>query len=138
MGNELASYQVSLKVLLKKDGVYLFLRDAESGFFDLPGGRINRDERNVPLEKILQREIAEEIGGNVQYKIDKPAFQYRASKDGQDIFITVYEAEYFSGEIVLSPDHNNIVWVDPKSFDTLKEPFLSQEGYAALINYFKK
>ena len=136
MGNEFASYQVSLKVLLKKDGVCLFLRDAESGFLDLPGGRINHDERDVPIEKILQREIAEEIGGKVRYKINKPAFQYRAAKDGQDIFITVYEAEYLSGEIVLSPDHNEIAWVDPKSFGTFKGSFLSQESYTALKNYF--
>jgi len=136
MGNEFASYLVSLKVLLKKYDEYLFLRDAESGFLDLPGGRINRDERDVPLEKILQREIAEEISSSVQYKINKPAFQYRASKDGQDIFIAVYEAEYLSGEIVLSPDHSDFVWVNPKSFDTFKGSFLSQEGYTALKNYF--
>lgn len=67
-------YNVSLKVFLKNNrGEVLALKanrgGSYKGFYDLPGGRINIDEFETPLENIIKREVAEEIG-NVKFKIN--------------------------------------------------------------------
>ena len=59
-------YQVSLKAILKNvEGSVLVLKaDFEgplSGYYDLPGGRIDESEFDIPLLDILKREIREEI-----------------------------------------------------------------------------
>ena len=54
-------FQVTLKLFLWHEGRYLALRDSHSGFGDLPGGRIGRDE-SVNLPAALEREVAEETG----------------------------------------------------------------------------
>ena len=49
-----------------KDGSY-------AGFYDVPGGRIDADEFSVSFEKIVKREVEEEIG-SIDYKLNpKPA-----------------------------------------------------------------
>ncbi|MCU0653315.1 MAG: NUDIX domain-containing protein [Candidatus Pacebacteria bacterium] len=135
MEEKFLPYRASLKAIFKKGSSYLFLKDAEEGFLDFPGGRINTDERDVPLEKVLRREIAEEIGAKVRYGLGKPVFQYRAAKNGTDVLITVYEAKYISGDIVLSSEHSDAVWLDPGVFKFRTRDFLSPEGYRALKKY---
>ena len=60
-------YHVSLKAILKnKAGEILILKARQqgtfSGFYDLPGGRIDEDEFSKSLLEILKREISEESG----------------------------------------------------------------------------
>ena len=69
-------FQVSLKLILKnKKGEILALKlpktSSMAGYCDLPGGRINADEINMPPEKIIKRESLEEIG-KVKYSLKKP------------------------------------------------------------------
>jgi 8-oxo-dGTP pyrophosphatase MutT (NUDIX family) len=104
MKREYAKYHVGLKIILRKGNEFLLLTDAKSGLFDLPGGRIDDVEHKLPLAEILAREIREEIGKEVKYKLNKPVFQFRVFIDSLNIhnFLTVYEAEYLSGDIQLS------------------------------------
>jgi len=44
--SDCANYHVAPKALMKKDGKYLFLRSKTGRHFDLPGGRINKDEHS--------------------------------------------------------------------------------------------
>ncbi|KAA0206132.1 NUDIX domain-containing protein [Candidatus Uhrbacteria bacterium] len=61
-------YHVSLKaIIVRPDGKVLGLNGkiggALEGYYDIPGGRIEVDEFEMPLAEILQREIKEETGG---------------------------------------------------------------------------
>lgn len=138
MKKEPAVYFVALKALFKKDGQVLFLKRTESGNFDLPGGRIDTDELETSLEEILSREIREELGEKIAYRIGRPLFTYRQQyfgKGGPDIFMIVHEVELLDGEIKLSDEHNEFVWVDPKTFVMDASKVFSKEEYAAYQKY---
>ena len=50
------TYFVAVKVFLEQGGKLLILKD-NFGDWDLPGGRIKKDEFSSPLEQILERKI---------------------------------------------------------------------------------
>ena len=128
-----ATYHVGLKILLKKGDKFLFLTDTVSKHFDLPGGRIDDVEHTTPLTEVIAREVSEELGEEVKYKLGKPVFQFRRhfESKGLHIFLTVYEAEYLSGEIKLSVEHSNLQWINPRKIDLKEEDFFHKEEYLA-------
>jgi len=69
-----ATYHVGLKILLKREDEFLFLTNNIGKRFDFPGGRINDIEYDIPLIKIIEREVREELGEKVRYKLGKIAF----------------------------------------------------------------
>lgn len=119
-------YQVSLKLILKnKRGETLILKAAHKGsyvgFYDLPGGRIKIAEFQTPLEKLLIREVKEELGADVKYKFTlKPVALGRhlipaaIIKKPNDIHVlyVFFEAEYLAGKIILSKEHLSLRWVN--------------------------
>ena len=116
------TYFVAVKVFLEKEGQLLIFKD-NFGDWDLPGGRIKKDEFEVPLEKILQRKMIEEIGNDVKYSIQKPAvFMRHERKEASPgnptvrIFAVGYAGVLKSGTIQLSPRHTEMKWVDLKTF----------------------
>jgi len=132
-----AIYQVSLKALIRKGDDFLFLRTPKRKLFDLPGGRIDEVEGRVPIYKIIEREVAEELGDKLKYKLGKLAFQFRRdSKKHPPVFIAVYEAEYLSGEPQLSNEHSGYQWINPKKDDLKMEEFFDEEEYLAFRTYF--
>lgn len=146
MRRDYAIYQVALKILLRKGKKVLFLRD-EKCKWDLPGGRIDNVEGKIPLEKILAREVREELGGGVKYNLKRPVVQFRRYIDSHSIynFVTAYEAEYMSGNIILSHEHTNFEWLDPKIYPFKQKDFLASqkefytnEEYKALMKYFRR
>ena len=141
MKRDYAIYQVGLKILLKKGSSVLFLTITDKEhYLDLPGGRIDNVESNVPLEKILAREIREELGPSVRYLLGQPVFQFRRFVPSRNIynFLTVYEGEYISGKVKLSFEHSSFKWIDPKAYHFKKTEFMNQEEYLAFKKYFQK
>ena len=134
-----ASYHVSLKVLLKKGDEFLFLVDAAGKYFDLPGGRMDDIEHATPIIEVIAREVGEELGEELKYNLGKPVFQFRRhfENKGWHIFLTVYEAEYLSGEIKLSAEHSNIQWINPRKVDFKDEQFFNKEECLAFKKYFE-
>ena len=132
---------IAFKILLKKDGKFLFLTAFDIGkeLLDLPGGRANKNEGKVPIKKILEREIKEEIGSAVKYKIGGPVFQYRRYNPIKDLYnlITVYEGKYISGSIKLSSEHIKYQWIDPTKYKFKEKKFYTKEEYKAFKEYFK-
>jgi len=85
MRRDYAIYQVALKIFLRNGRNVLFLKD-DKGKWDLPGGRIDTVESKVPLEKILAREVGEELGRKVKYDLKLPAVQFRRFIRSRDIY----------------------------------------------------
>lgn len=133
-----ATYHVGLKILLNKDEKILFLK-TDNGRWDFPGGRIDDVEHTVPLADILAREVAEELGPGMKYRLGKPVVHFRRyySSIEQNIFLVVFEAEFVSGDVAISDEHVGYEWIDPKTTEFKKEDFLSEEEYGALMEYFK-
>lgn len=134
MKRDFGIFHVGLKILLRKDGKYLVLRK-KSGHVDLPGGRIDNVEYATPLERVLAREIREELG-QIKYRLGKPLFHYRAyvASRGLYVFVAVHEADYLAGRIRLSPEHRSYQWVDIGAFPFGRKDFRGEEVYTA----FKK
>lgn len=142
-------YQVSLKVILRNGkGEVLFLKNPNSGgmanMHDLPGGRIDVLEFTTAFEKIIQREIKEELG-NVKYSLKtnpvalgRHVYNNKHKADVK-LFYVFFEAEYKSGKIVISDEHVNYEWVDFKKI-TLKKYFVSGllEGMKMYLKNCKK
>lgn len=125
-----ALYNVGLKVILENDrkeilGLWAGKTGMLANSYDLPGGRIDTDEIQTPLEEIIKRELHEEIG-SVKYALNpKPVavgrHYFPASITGKDkdlkIFLVFFKARYLSGEIKISGEHKDYKWLDLK-----KEP----------------
>ena len=134
-----AEYFVGVKALLRRGDAFLFLKDDSGLYIDLPGGRIDEVEHNVPIPEIIDREIKEEIGFKVKYRLGHLAFQFRRHSDdtGNHIFISVYEAEYLSGEVKLSHEHTGYQWFNPNEEDLKRKDFSNDEEFSAFKVYFK-
>ena len=110
--------------------VKLFLRDKEKllithdifGDWDLPGGRIKKDEQQTPLEDIVARKVFEELGPHVRYQLKEPKVFFRVdrteARTGElvHIFAVGYEADYRSGAIELGEHHDKLEWVTLHTF----------------------
>jgi 8-oxo-dGTP diphosphatase len=134
-----ATYNVGLKILLKKGHQYLFLTDAFGKHLDLPGGRIDENEQTTPLVEVIKREVSEEIGNKIAYMLGKPIFQFRRHFESKNlrIFHTIYEAEYLSGEIQLSDEHCHFQWLDQKQILLKEKEFFHQEEFLAIKKHFE-
>ncbi len=117
------TYFVAVKVFMEQNGKLLILKD-NFGDWDLPGGRIKKDEFSAPLEQVVQRKLTEELGSDVTYSIDeKPEIFLRHERIEASpgnpkvrIFALGYIGQLETGSITLSPRHTELLWVDPQSF----------------------
>ena len=136
-----ASFQASLKILLRDTrGRYLILKSQSTsryfhGKYDLPGGRINKNEMRVDFHKLINREIKEELGG-VKYKLRPDPVslsKYRFPWEAERLYI-LFEAGYISGRIKISDEHISFKWVklNRQNITKLFHPALLQ----LLENYF--
>lgn len=114
-------YFVAVKLLLRQGDKLLITHDV-FGAWDIPGGRIKKDEFEAPLESVIERKIKEELGPEVKYRLDEPKVFFRHERKEQKlgemvrIFAIGYEAEYLGGEIQLGDHHDKFGWVDVTSF----------------------
>lgn len=142
MKRDFGIFQVALKLLFRKGDRVLFLRDNSADrHWDWPGGRIDDVEYETPFEKIIAREVREELGLKVKYVLGEPRFVlrrwtlWRGKKTR--VFCVFYEAWWVSGEIRLSNEHCAYEWLDPKKFHLLKRiDFKHVEEHPALKKYF--
>ena len=115
------TYFVAVKLFLEDDGKLFIFKD-KWGDWDLPGGRIKKDEFNAPLEEVIARKVKEELGEGVIYTLGKPEVLMRHERvqDGTGetarIFAVGYSAKYESGEVALGEHHTEVKWVDKKDF----------------------
>ncbi len=114
-------YFVAVKLLLR-DGNKLLITHDVFGDWDIPGGRIRKNEFEAPLESVINRKVKEELGSDVKYKLGKPKVFFRHERKEQllgeivRIFAIGYEANYLSGEIQLGNHHDRYEWVNVKTF----------------------
>ena len=127
------SYQVSLKTILinNKDEVLILNGHPQgsfAGFYNLPGGRIDKDEFTKPFLEIIQREAKEEIG-NIEMKVNPkpvslgrhliPSYKTSENKDLHILYI-FFEAKFISGDIVISKEHDGFKWINLKKSQPAK------------------
>jgi 8-oxo-dGTP diphosphatase len=105
------------------NGKMLILREAgtyadgtQTGNYDVPGGRVKPGQR---FDESLIREIKEETGLDV--KIGKPfsVGEWQPIIKGKpwQIVATFFECFSDTDKVVLSEDHDQFLWIDPKDYN---------------------
>lgn len=115
-------HEVAITAIIVKDGKYLITRRSPNkkrfpGMWTVPGGKLETDDYvNSPkdttdywyniLEKVLRREIKEEVGldiTNISYVTSLAAVH----ADGNPSLVISCVADYQSGEVILKPDETD-------------------------------
>lgn len=111
-----AVFQITLKVFLIQAGQLLVLRDNKNDQGDLPGGRLDTGEIYQPFSESIKREIQEELGPTIKYKLkqEEPLFIFPhfIDESGYEALGLAFEADFISGDILLSDEHNHLQWID--------------------------
>ena len=115
-------YFVAVKLFIR-DGNKLLITHDIFGSWDLPGGRIKKDEFEKPMDRIIDRKVHEELGDEVKIEIGKPNnIFFRVERKEQKlgeivrIFAVGYEAKYLGGEVNLGDHHDKMEWVHINNF----------------------
>ena len=114
-------YYVAVKVFLRHKDKLLITHDIY-GAWDLPGGRIRKDEFDKPLSAVIKRKVIEEIGRKVKYTLGQPLIFFRVERVEYALGIKIrifaigYEARYLGGALKLGDHHDKMEWVDLKDF----------------------
>ena len=133
MARRIQTFEVSLKAFIVADRRALFVREADTGWWELPGGRIDAGEEWLAHADILHREITEELGGSVQVLAAEEAVSWvrRRPTDGAFLFILARPARLVAGSPQLSDEHQEMAWLGPDDWQGLVFP--PESGYAAAI-----
>ncbi len=130
MPRAIQTFEVSLKAAIFREGRLLLLQEADTEYWELPGGRIDVGEEWVPHGEILAREIAEELGVTfrVVLRAETVSWVRQRPTDGVYQFLVVHVADLVGGEAILSSEHQALRWTRPAEWPALQFPPLS--GYA--------
>lgn len=115
-------YFVAVKLLIR-DGRKLLITHDLFGSWDLPGGRIKKDEFKASLTSVIKRKMQEELGNDFKYTFSEPVVFFRVEREEHNldnqkvrIFAIGYDASYQGGEIQLGDHHDRYEWVDVDNF----------------------
>lgn len=122
-------HYVAVTGIVVKDGKYLIAKRSEKeknfpGFWTVPGGRLEQEDYiNHPkdtgdawynvLEKVLQREIKEEVGINIKEPCYLLSLAFVRS-DNIPVTVNSFYCSYDSGKIKLSNEIADYKWVSVK------------------------
>ena len=134
---EIQTFEVSLKAFIVRGGKALLVQEADTGFWELPGGRIDVGEERVAHDLILAREMHEELGAGLEISVTDQAVSWVRQRptDGVYQFLMVRVCQHESGEPGLSDEHAALRWVGADDYQDLNFPPLSdyQTGLARLF-----
>lgn len=138
MTRAIQRFQVAIKGLLVVDQRLLVLREADGArLWELPGGRIDVGEEQVPQEDVLRRELLEELGPDLRCEIGPPLVTWTrplALAPGEYGFLVGLLCTRITGRLRLSAEHCDARWVSRDEWRDL--PFAP--GYPAGLEVFWK
>jgi 8-oxo-dGTP diphosphatase len=108
---------VAVATLIVREGRVLALRRAPDnlagpGLWETVSGRVEQGEQ--PLAAAL-REVREEAA--LEVRLDpRPLGAYAAERRGKPMIVILYRAEYLSGEVCISREHDQFAWLNAAEF----------------------
>ena len=115
--DQTTTFVVAVAAIIFKKGKVLAMRrsltkDAGAGLWETLSGRVELDEE--PLEAI-KREIIEEC--NLSVRVDpRPITAYQTFRKDKPMILILYRADYISGEVQRSEEHDDHAWLTPDEF----------------------
>jgi 8-oxo-dGTP pyrophosphatase MutT (NUDIX family) len=133
MPSSLPRFEVSLKAFILDGDCALFVRETETGYWELPGGRIDVGEEREAHAIVLARELGEELGPSLQVEFGSGAVTWTRAHPGEEryVFLVARIGRLVAGQPTLSPEHDALRWVSASACAALQFPPLS--GYEAAI-----
>ena len=127
---KIQTFEVSLKVAIFHDSRLLLLQEADTGYWELPGGRIDVGEEWLPHRNILAREISEELGTSDRIALRDETVTWVRQRPIDSVyqFLVAHLAHYEGGDLVLSREHQTARWTTPADWQALQFPPLSGYG----------
>lgn len=129
---DIQKFEVSLKAAILDRGRLLLVQEADTGYWELPGGRIDVGEERLGHDAILAREIAEELGDDIRIapRHETTSLIRQRPTDGQHIFLVIRLCTFDGGSIALSAEHRSYRWCTPDEWSALTFPPLSDYARA--------
>jgi 8-oxo-dGTP pyrophosphatase MutT (NUDIX family) len=127
MTRAIQTFEVTLKAFIVRDGHALLVQESDTGYWELPGGRIDVGEERLDHAQILAREIAEELGPDllVTSSLEAVTFARQRPTDKVFNFAVARVCHVISGTIRLSDEHARAEWHTPQTWAALQFPPLS-------------
>jgi 8-oxo-dGTP pyrophosphatase MutT (NUDIX family) len=121
MPKEIQRFDVGTKAYnVNERGEMLMLRESASGQWELPGGRIDVGEERTPLDLVLKRELAEELGPELLVDMGPLVHTWaRERKPNDFVFLVGRLCRFKSGTPKLSDEHDAWAWVADKESEGL-------------------
>src|SRR3989344_5622815 len=134
-------HKVIVKAWVEKDGKYLLAQRGNTekhhaGVWSLPGGNVENEVSESILEATLQKELSEEVGIEVEDKMDLIYNNgFVKDSDGSHVINLTFLCHWKSGEAKPLEDTAKIEWYFLEELKSLKDPpdFLIKE-----IDYLTK
>ncbi len=121
------TFEVSLKAFIVHEGRALLVQEADTGYWELPGGRIDVGEERVEHAAILAREIAEELGPDLRVEASAESVSWVRQRptDGVFQFLVARVCRPTGSDLRLSDEHARAEWHTPQTWAALAFPPLS-------------
>jgi len=106
-------FKITQNIVLKnKEGKVLILKH-NTGYWLLPGGKINKGENAI---EGLKREVGEEIGAD-EFKVEKIVDMDTWEEGGQGYCVITLVGTISLDKVTLSEEHIDFAWVDINELD---------------------
>lgn len=130
MPRTIQTFEVSLKAFIVDGDRALLVQESDTGFWELPGGRIDVGEEWQDHAAILAREISEELGPDIRVATAETAATWvrRRPTDGLYQFIVARPCRLLGGIPRLSDEHAVLAWHTAETSTRLTFP--PESGYA--------
>lgn len=120
MTDQTFEFVVAVAVLIFKGDQLLTLRrspykDASPLIWESISGRLLEEED--PYDAAV-REVEEECGLKVSFD-PRPVDAYKAKRLGRNMILIVYKANYVSGDVILSSEHDQFAWRTLEEFKAI-------------------
>lgn len=117
-------FEVSLKGFIVRNDTALFVRESDTGYWELPGGRIDVGEEWISHAEVLAREIREELGSDfrVDFSSEVATWTRQRPTDKAFLFIMARLGRHVSGEPTLSAEHSECRWLGREEARALEFP----------------
>lgn len=136
-----AQFEVTLKAQVWHNDKILLLITPD-GYYDFPGGRIGPDEVTLSHFKVMDRELQEEIGSDVQYSVGDFAFvarrHYTYDGTSRNVIALHFDVTYLGGKVSLSDEHCHWDWHDPFALLNNPDKFQSTDEYEEFSKYLTR
>ncbi len=135
MTREIQRFHVGIKAFLMDADRLLLLRESSTGLWELPGGRIDVGEEQLPQTEVLRRELGEELGPDARAEIGPLALTWvRERSPGDFVFLVGRWCRWHGGSARLSAEHDALAWVGEGG----EADYGLAPGYAGAIAEFRR